>query len=651
MILKMQKLTLIGFLADKEALLRDMMKKKCVQIEGPENIQDYESISEMTVAGVSQTYELEQDLAKFTSAIRAVSPYEEKGGLFAKKEQADFSVMLDQKLYETAVLLRDEINGIVKQISDQKNASSRAQLQITALEPWKNLDLDLSVTQTRSTALMYLTAAADVNLEELEKDLLEASPLCYIHKVSSSSEMSCLLVLYHKDAQDAVMEVIKGFNTNRPDFASCKGTAAENISLLKSQIETSAQEIERLTEQLKAAAESAQLLKTGSDMISVQIDDQKVRENIFQTQSVFALTGWIAEEDADKVKKLLDRYSCYYTLEQPAEGDDPPVKLKNNKFVQPYELITEMYSLPTPDGIDPTPMLTPFFILFFGMMLADAGYGLLIFLLCFIGLKKFKPDEGFLKSAMQIGTSCGLSTMFWGVMYGGYFGNLIPQVAESWFGKTITIPAVFDMLNDPMSIMILSFLLGAVHLFTGMGIKIYMLAKRGHLMDGLMDVGLWYLILVGLPMMVLPAVANVGKILAIVGAVGLILTQGRHEKNILMKPIKGVMSLYDITGYLSDVLSYSRVLALGLAGGIIANVFNLLGTMPGFNLIGIIAFLLIFVIGHVFNLAISGLGAYVHTSRLQYVEFFGKFYEAGGKPFRPFQANTKYTLISDKEDK
>ena len=386
-------------------------------------------------------------------------------------------------------------------------------------------------------------------------------------------------------------------------------------------------------------------------MISVQIDDQKVRENIFQTQSVFALTGWIAEEDADKVKKLLDRYSCYYTLEQPAEGDDPPVKLKNNKFVQPYELITEMYSLPTPDGIDPTPMLTPFFILFFGMMLADAGYGLLIFLLCFIGLKKFKPDEGFLKSAMQIGTSCGLSTMFWGVMYGGYFGNLIPQVAESWFGKTITIPAVFDMLNDPMSIMILSFLLGAVHLFTGMGIKIYMLAKRGHLMDGLMDVGLWYLILVGLPMMVLPAVANVGKILAIVGAVGLILTQGRHEKNILMKPIKGVMSLYDITGYLSDVLSYSRVLALGLAGGIIANVFNLLGTMPGFNLIGVIAFLLIFVIGHVFNLAISGLGAYVHTSRLQYVEFFGKFYEAGGKPFRPFQANTKYTLISDKEDK
>ena len=153
-----------------------------------------------------------------------------------------------------------------------------------------------------------------------------------------------------------------------------------------------------------------------------------------------------------------------------------------------------------------------------------------------------------------------------------------------------------------------------------------------------------------LPLMLLPAFFNVGMVLAIVGAVGLVLTQGRHEKNILMKPIKGVMSLYDITSYLSDVLSYSRILALGLAGGVIANVFNLLGTMPGFNLIGIIVFVLIFVIGTAFNVAISGLGAYVHTARLQYVEFFGKFYEAGGRPFKPFQPNTKYTLISDKED-
>lgn len=651
MILKMQKLTLIGFLADKESILRDLMKKKCVQINGPENIQDYESIAQLAVPGVAQTYELEQELTKFTSAIRAVAPYEEKGSAFSKKEISDFSSMLDKEIYSEAASLRDEINSIVKQIAEQKNIISRSQLQITSLEPWTDLDLDLSVTQTKSTALLYLTAAADVNLEEFEAKLQEATPLCYVHKVSSSSELSCLLLIYHKDAQDAVMNVVKGFNTNRPDFASLKGNAAENISSLKNKIETCSKEAQRLTEQLKVAATSSKLLKKGFDMVTLQIDDQKVRENIFQTQSVFALTGWLTENDMDKVKKILDKYPCYYTMVQPEEGDDPPIKLKNNKFVEPYEMITEMYSLPTPDGIDPTPVLTPFFILFFGMMLADAGYGLILFLLCFIGLKKLKPDEGFLKNAMNIGVACGLSTIFWGVMYGGYFGNLITQVAESWFGVTVTVPAVFDPLNDPMSVMLLSLILGAIHLFAGMGVKIYMLAKRGHLLDGLMDIGLWYVLLIGLPMLALPVTAGIGKVLSIVGAAGLILTQGRHEKNIFMKLIKGVMSLYDITSYLSDVLSYARILALGLAGGVIANVMNIMGTMPGLNIIGVVVFVAIFAIGHAFNLAISGLGAYVHTSRLQYVEFFGKFYEAGGRPFKPFKANTKYTLISDKEDK
>lgn len=650
MILKMQKLTLIGFLADKESLLRDLMKKKCVQIDGPQNIRDYESISQITMPGVAQTYELEQELAKFTSAIRAVSPYEEKAGLFAKKELTDFSTMLDKSLYQESVQLRDEINKIVKQIAEQKSTSSRSQLQITALEPWKDLNLDLSTTQTKSTALMYLTCAADVNLEEFEKQLQEATSLCYLHKVSSSPEVTCLILLYHKDAQDAVMDVVKCYNTNRPDFSAIHGTAAENISSLKNTIEACKQEEEKLTEQLKVAATSSKILKTGFDMVTLQIDDQKVRENIFQTQSVFALTGWITENDVDKVKKVLEKYPCYYTMTQPDKEDEPPVKLKNSKFVEPYEMITEMYSLPTPDGIDPTPMLTPFFILFFGMMLADAGYGIIIFLLCLIGLKVLKPDEGALKNAMKIGTACGLSTIFWGAMYGGWFGNLISQISESWFGKAVSIPMVLDPLNNPMSVMILSFVLGAVHLFTGMGIKIYMLAKRGHLLDGLMDIGLWYVLLIGLPMLAIPATASVGKVLAIGGALGLILTQGRHEKNILMKLVKGVMSLYDITSYLSDVLSYARILALGLAGGVIANVVNMMGTMPGLNILGVIAFVLIFAFGHIFNLAISGLGAYVHTSRLQYVEFFGKFYEAGGKPFKPFKANTKYTLISDKED-
>ena len=218
MILKMQKLTLIGFLSDKETILRELMKKKCVQIDGAQSIRDYDSIAQITVPGVAQTYELEQELAQFSSAIRAVSPYEQKAGLFAKKELTDFSTMTDRNLYRESAQLRDEINGIVKQIAEQKNTASRARLQITALEPWKDLDLDLSTTQTKSTSLMYLTCGADVNLEEFEKQLQEASPLCYLHKVSSSSEAVCFVLLYHKDAVSDVMGVIKGFNTSKSRF-------------------------------------------------------------------------------------------------------------------------------------------------------------------------------------------------------------------------------------------------------------------------------------------------------------------------------------------------------------------------------------------------------------------------------------------------
>lgn len=649
MILKMQKLTLIGFLEEKDALLRDLMKKKCVQIQNPEDIGEYTSIQEISSLGISQTYDLEQELAKFAAAIKAVSDYAPKGGgLFDKKEAAPFSTLLDDSLYQKAVALRDQISDITKQIADLKSSRSRESFQIASLEPWSSLDTDLSQTSTKFCNILYLVLPTTTELSELENQLSQATDLCYLNVVSETPENRFLAILYHQSAQEDVLGVLKTFNTTKPDFSSFTGTVADNRATLLGQVKTYDNQISALTEQLKTAGQQIDLLKTGYDIVGTQIDDQKAREKIFQTESVFALSGWIIKDEADKVKKVLDKYNCYYQIADPAAGEEPPVKLKNSPLVKPFELITEMYSLPTPDGIDPTPAIMPFFILFFGMMLADGGYGLLILILCLVGLKKVKPTDGFLYGALHMGVWCGASTILWGAIYGGWFGNLVTQVAESWFGKTVTIPALLDPLGDPMTIMIISFGFGLVHLFTGMGIKAYMMIKRGDVAGAVFDIGLWYVLLIGL--ILLAVQPTIGMYVAIAGALGLILTQGRHEKNILMKPIKGVMSLYDITSYLSDTLSYARILALGLAGGVIANVINIMGTLPGFNIIGILAFVLIFLGGHAFNLAISGLGAYVHTSRLQYVEFFGKFYEAGGVPFKPFKANTKYTLITDKEE-
>lgn len=259
---------------------------------------------------------------------------------------------------------------------------------------------------------------------------------------------------------------------------------------------------------------------------------------------------------------------------------------------------------------------------------------------------------------------CGISTLIWGILFGGYFGNIVDIVSQKFFGTTITVPALwFIPLNDPMKLLMYSMLFGMIHLFVGLGIKGYMCLKEKKILDFFCDVVLWFMLLIGLILMLLPseifssisqiqivfpdAVNLVAKGLAIAGAVGILLMSGRDKKNPALRLALGAYDLYNITGWLSDVLSYSRLLALGLATGVIASVFNQMGSMFGGGVLGAVIFIIVFVVGHVFNIGINLLGAYVHTCRLQYVEFFGKFYEGGGREFNPFKSKAKYVEIKE----
>ena len=250
---------------------------------------------------------------------------------------------------------------------------------------------------------------------------------------------------------------------------------------------------------------------------------------------------------------------------------------------------------------------------------------------------------------------CGIFTVFWGIMFGGYFGDLIQVWASTVFGKTIEIkPLWFDPMEDPTKLLIFSLLFGCVHLFIGMGIDMYMKIKRGHTMDAIFDEVPWFMVIIGAGLWlggsaISPALVQPGKVLTIAGLVVLLLTGGRHSKSAIGKVAGGLSSVYGITGWISDILSYARLLALGLATGVIASVVNLLGSMIGTGFKGAVALLIIGLIGHVFSMAINVLGAFVHSSRLQYVEFFGKFYEDGGEPFRPFLRNTTYVKIDDEK--
>jgi len=300
-------------------------------------------------------------------------------------------------------------------------------------------------------------------------------------------------------------------------------------------------------------------------------------------------------------------------------------------------------------------------------MLSDAGYGILMVIVCAVAVKKFPNMDGGLRKMLRMFFYCGISTIFWGVMFGGYFGDVIPVVASTFFHKEVVVPALwFAPLDDPMKLLMFSFLFGIIHLFVGLGAKGYMLARDHDWMGFFSGVACWYALLIGLILLLLPSdmfasmagvtivlpawTGMLAKWMSIVSAVCIVLFSETGTKNIAARLALGAYDLYGVSGWLSDVLSYSRLLALGLATGVIGTVINTMGSMLGGSVIGFILFWVIFVVGHLLNMAINLLGAYVHTNRLQFVEFFGKFYEGGGRPFRPFSAaSNKYFKFKEEE--
>jgi len=260
---------------------------------------------------------------------------------------------------------------------------------------------------------------------------------------------------------------------------------------------------------------------------------------------------------------------------------------------------------------------------------------------------------------------CGISTVFWGVVFSSYFGDAVDAVSQTFFGVHKTIPPLwFSPTTYPMKMLVFSMVLGLLHLFTGLGMKMVQLLKKKQYLDAIYDCVFWLVLLtssvvllmsmqmfvdiIGVSYKVGGTAAKVAAVLAVASALGIIATAGRESKNLFKRFLKGLYALYGITGYLGDVLSYSRLLALGLATGVIGTVINKMGAMAGSGVLKIVIFIVVFMVGHILNFAINILGAYVHTTRLQYVEFFGKFYEGGGRKFRPFQGITKYYKIKEK---
>ena len=539
--------------------------------------------------------------------------------------------------------------------------------QIEALVPWMGLTVPVSYTGTRKTSVLIGTMAGAQSLEALYGLLAKGAPQVEaldIQIISTDKDYTYLAVVcLNKDVQ-AVEEALRAGGFAKP-AQSVNKVPSEYQKELQAEMDEAVRQISALEKEIVDSAGSRQDLRMVSDYYRIRAEKYEILGQLPQTRNTFALSGYVPAFQADKVvKEFSEKYDAVVETEMIQEEEVPPVLLKNNGFSESVEGVLASFGLPGKGEMDPTFFTSVFYVFLFGLMLSDAAYGLIVALACGILLVKCPRMATNLRKSIKLFFWCGISTLIWGIMFGGYFGDVVDVVSETFFGHKVTIPALwFVPLNDPMRLLLYSMLFGVIHLFTGLALKGYMCIRDGRYMDFVCDCVLWFLLLLGLIGMLLPTELFAGiagaqiyfpealkaavKWMAIIGAVGIVLMSGRANKNFGVRIALGAYDLYGMTSWLSDVLSYSRLLALGLATGVIASVVNQMGSMGGKSIIGVILFIVVFLIGHTFNIGINLLGAYVHTCRLQYVEFFGKFYEGGGKAFEPFMLKTKYVDIKE----
>lgn len=653
----MKRAAVIGLDTVKEELLSDLMDLGAVQIEDRGQFSSEDDGTEVLMirdGDESRVASLEAEINRAALALETLERYStEKSPLFVTRrgmKKSEFARALKEEKQIAQHI--DRVLGLNDEIHKLKEAENKKTADLLAVSPWTVYDLPLEITRTDCACIDLGVVPSTADMEKLTERIEKSSDAVYLREVNRDKDLFYLAAVTLKGERENILNILKQHGFTPTPFGGFTGTAAENRERIAEEITGLQQRRQEAEKEVGSLYELKNGIECLYDKLIIERDREKAKSKILKTRRTFSLEGWIPEPYVQQAEDLFDRYQCCFAFRDPEEGESVPILMANGGAAYPFEAITEMYSLPDYRGVDPTKYLSLFYAMFFGIMLSDAGYGIVIAAACFIVLRKFAL-EGMTYKMIKMFFYCGLSTVFWGALFGGWFGDFFQVAAEVIFGKKITIePLWFNPIDDPTRLLLWSLVFGVVHIFFGMGIKAVMLIRRGQWKDAVFDVFSWYMVIGGAAMWLAggaigQAVVKAGMYIAIAGAVILLLTGGRNNRGI-GKVTGGLSSLYNITSYISDILSYSRLLALGLATGVIATVVNTMGSLAGGGVFGTIVLLAVFVVGHTFNLAINALGAFVHSSRLQYIEFFGKFYEDGGDEFDPLRKKTKYIrIISD----
>ena len=654
-VIAMQKVKLVGLTAHKQKLLDTMQRLGVMEITETHN-----QTSDHTKLEAAQGAEL--NIANIEFVLKLIKPFAKHRSLIEgpltlsiddvkkKAREFDFNKIVNKcrQIEDVQVSLRNE-EAALNQLKEE-------------LEPWTNLETNLDDIGETETTYTLAGQIQKTSYDEFKKAVTEISGLINLQEVNLTESTAYLTLTYTKDLDKKIREIMMEHKFSEADLPKKSNTAKSETEKTDARLKEIEGELKTQDEALKVIAKDNDNLQIVHDYFVWERDRIYAEQKAQKTDSSFAFEGWMPIRHIKKIKDTLEKETKAFDLMEiePDEGEHAPVAIRNGKFMGTFEAVTNIYGLPLPREIDPTPFLAGFFIIFFGLCLTDAGYGIVLFTVCALALKFLKLPQG-MKKLVKLIMLGGVVTFVLGALFGGWFGMTAEQApgfltytneaGEKAFRWQVISPTEGD---GPLIFLTLSAILGYLQVLSGVLIDGFWKIKLGKVSDAVMDSFLWFYFLV---IMGLFGVSQAGLFLADyagaivwlvwIGVAGLVLTQGRKQNNIVLKFLSGVLSLYGLVGYFADILSYSRLMALGLGTGIIGFAFNTIGGLVGsIPVIGVVFAIIVILIGHLLNIAISTLGAFIHSSRLQFVEFFGKFMEGGGRAWRPLRKACKYIVIT-----
>ncbi len=633
MIASMYKAKLVILKTDLEPVLKSIQRASCLMIEKQEE-------------SANQKIGIDGIISRTESSIKNVSKYVDKKPLFG-----DYIV----STYDEMENIDDKYQKLVDEVEEKINEKTQILLEIKSLkeeikqyDAWTNLSVNLNQLSNTNHAIVHSGYIEQKYLEDFTSLMNENAS--YFEILGNVRSLKAVFFINYCSDDEIILNKIKNFGYNDFKLPNYDGSMHSYVLHLEKNIELLNEKVEKVDNFLKEKTSDLPKLKVYADHLL----SRKAREesDYASTMETYIIDGWLPKDDVDKLKKAVEEVTPYYDLEllEPKDDEMAPTYTINNKIVTPFEGITNMFSVPTSKEIDPNPVMSFWYWIIFGMMMGDVGYGVLLLILGFLFIKLAHPRGGTLNLAKVL-TYSSITTIFWGIVFNSYFGFSLS------FYKAFVNP-----MNDSLPMLVLSIIVGFFHIITGLFMKMIRDVKDKDIFEMLGKDLSWIFILLGLLLAIMgtvfglfPALKNIkipsfisfiGLGMIILGVCFILLFGGHKKKKIIGKIFGGVLGLYDVTSYLGDILSYSRIMALIMSSASVAYVMNLLAgmvrTMIPIPFLGVLFSIIIYIVGHLFNLVLGLLSAYVHDCRLQYIEFYGKFFDGGGYLFKPLTIETKY---------